>query len=131
MSSASFAVESEASPPARMLVCTEERHIARLLQVNLERQGKLIICVLTFHEAVDALSSTKFSLVVVDRAFTDRDELHLVDWIREQPDLLNLPIVVLGKDPADRDDFRTPLGSPPFFISVPFNPMELIPFFGK
>ena len=41
--------------PKRILVCDDERHIVRLIQVNLERQGHTLTCTFSAREAVQEL----------------------------------------------------------------------------
>jgi DNA-binding response OmpR family regulator len=62
---------------ARVLVCDDERHIVRLIQVNLERQDFEVETCSTPEECLHRLRSESFELLVVD---ADMSELiHLVE----------------------------------------------------
>lgn len=51
----------------RVLACASERHICRLIEVSLQRQGHDVCTVLNVADALAALETSDFSLVVVDR----------------------------------------------------------------
>ena len=69
----------------RVLICDDERHIARLLQVNFERQGHLVVAVYDFKEAIELLETAELLEVptfdtVVLSALANGYEL--LSWIR-------------------------------------------------
>lgn len=71
-----------------MLVCIDERHIARLIQVNLERRGHTVACVFDGDEPIRMLESTellyvpRFDDVVLDARLPKMDGYEVLGWIR-------------------------------------------------
>ena len=107
----------------RVLVCDDERHIVRLIEVNLTRQGHTVSCAYDGHEAIRWLQREEFDLVVIDRDMPDMSGDEVVLWIRTHEPTRDLRVVMLDKE--RRPDER---GGPPgadLYLTKPFNPMDL------
>ena len=107
----------------RVLVVDDERHIVRLLQVNLQRQGHTVSVAFTGREAIGLLAREDFDLAVVDRDLPDMTRAEVVDWIRSQERTRGMRVVLLeGKGPPDDR------GAPPadLFLTKPFDPSRLL-----
>ena len=63
----------------RVLVCDDERHIVRLIQVNLERQGYEVEFCSTVNDCLAKLRVGAFDLVVVDSDMPD-----LIDQVEDE-----------------------------------------------
>lgn len=68
-----------------MLVCKDERHIARLLQLNLERQGYAVQIATDCASARAALDVKAFALITLDKTLPDGSSDDLVQYIRQSP----------------------------------------------
>jgi len=68
------------------LVCFDERHISKLIQVNLDRQGYFITCVSNVKKAIEILEETElkdrpqFELALIDGIRLDGYEI--LKWMR-------------------------------------------------
>jgi|GEM_PF-4357318 len=67
----------------RALVYVEERHIARLLQVNLERKEFDVSCVDNCTDAVNYLGQCPHDLIIFDRDVSDAGVQYVRDWIAD------------------------------------------------
>jgi CheY-like chemotaxis protein len=66
----------------RVLVADEERHTARLIQVNLERQGCTVTLVADGQAAISELERAEFDIAVLDERMPHVDGLGVLAWIR-------------------------------------------------
>jgi len=115
---------AESAGIKRILVCDDERHIVRLIQVNLRRQGYEIVTAFTGREALDKLFTGGFDLAVVDTRLPDMTGREVLAAIRANPETAHLRVILLG-DQEDRDDDE--LGPPPdMFLTKPINPIQLV-----
>ena len=99
------------------MVCDDERHIVRLIQVNLERQGYEIVTAFTGEEALAKLFSQRFDLAVIDADLPDMAGREVIARIRANPDTAHMGLILIGKD-HDRDDDDDSAG-PDLYLSKP------------
>ncbi len=116
----------------RVLICDDERHIARLLQVNLERQGHTVVCAFDGGEAVERLAEADgLSLPLFDRAVLDAmmpimDGYEVLKWIRSHNHTKNLWVALMvSRLPDDDLSERIPY-RPDKYLLKPFNPLEVL-----
>ena len=110
----------------RVLVAEDERHIARLVQVNLEKQGFDVTLASDGTEAVDLLEHEHFDLAVLDQIMPRKTGYEVLEWIRTHKDTEHMKVVFMTAEAhwwRQRDDlpFRADL-----YVSKPFSPSELI-----
>lgn len=78
-----LAVDEPKFSGRRVLVCNDERHIVRLIQVNLQRQGYEVACACSGEEAVAMLERQAFDLVILDLHMPGRmGGCEVLAWIR-------------------------------------------------
>lgn len=75
---------------ARVLACDDERHIVRLIPVNLERQGYAVQILQDHCKNLDQLRSGAFDNLIMDGDFTDPTTNNLAKAKGEDPSLMNL-----------------------------------------
>ncbi|HMS53910.1 MAG TPA: response regulator [Fimbriimonadaceae bacterium] len=90
----------------KILVCDDERHIVRLLQLNLERQGYEVVCAYDGAEAIRNLESQDFDAAVIDLVMPIHDGVEVLQWVRENRP--NLRIAILSEQ-ADKMRVREDL----------------------
>ena len=66
----------------RVLVADDERHICRLIQVNLERQGYEVTLAVDGQKAIDELDAHEFDLAILDLTMPSVDGYQVLTWIR-------------------------------------------------
>lgn len=114
--------------PLKVLVCDDERHIVRLIQVNLERQGYLVVTAFDGKEGLEKIRSEKPGLVVLDVMMPYMDGFEVLKTIRREPDTENLPVIMLTAKAQDKDVFEGYHYGADMYLTKPFNPMELVTF---
>ena len=99
----------------RVLVVDDERHIVKLIQINLQRQGHAVTCALSGREAIRLLEREAFDLAVIDGEMVE-----LLSWIRENEGTKDLRVFVLGKEHRD-DDPPGPTAGANLWLTRPFD----------
>ncbi len=114
--------------PLKILVCDDERHIVRLIQVNLERQGYQVITAYDGKEGLEKVKSEKPDLCVLDVMMPYMDGFEVLKNIRRDPETENLPVIMLTAKAQDKDVFEGYHYGADMYLTKPFNPMELVTF---
>jgi two-component system alkaline phosphatase synthesis response regulator PhoP/two-component system response regulator VicR len=114
--------------PVKILVCDDERHIVRLIQVNLERQGWEVVTAYDGKEGLEKIRSEKPNLVVLDVMMPYMDGFEVLKSLRREPDTEGLPVIMLTAKAQDKDVFEGYHYGADMYLTKPFNPMELVTF---
>jgi CheY-like chemotaxis protein len=101
-------VLSYAQSRQRRLLVVEDNEIERQSIVELlQHEGVEIDTAGTGAEALEALRNSKFDCLIIDLRLPDISGFELMETIREDPDLRELPIVVCtGKDLTESDSIQ-------------------------
>jgi two-component system alkaline phosphatase synthesis response regulator PhoP len=114
--------------PKRILAVDDERHIVRLVQVNLERAGYTVVTAFDGREALEKVESEQPDLVVLDVMMPYMDGFEVLQTLRKNQSTLNLPVIMLTAKAQDADVFRSWQSGVDCYLIKPFNPLELISF---
>ena len=114
--------------PLKVLVCDDERHIVRLIQVNLERQGYNVVTAFDGKEGLEKIRAEKPNVVVLDVMMPYMDGFEVLKTIRREPETENLPVIMLTAKAQDKDVFEGYHYGADMYLTKPFNPMELVTF---
>jgi len=112
---------------ARILVAEDEPHIRRILATMLESRDYEVVEFADGLPAIEYLEGDqKVDLILTDLMMPEADGLQVLEAVREMPERVNTPVLVLtakGQD-ADRDSAFA-LGARDF-ITKPFSPKKLL-----
>lgn len=114
-----------------ILVVDNERHIVRLLQVNLERAGYRVSVAFSGKEALEQVSAAPPDLIVMEVLMPQMDGYEVLVTLRKQPETREIPVILLSKKASDADVFRGWAAGVDHFLSKPFNPYELLAFIAR
>ncbi|MDH7568672.1 MAG: response regulator [Armatimonadota bacterium] len=112
----------------RILVVDDERHIVRLVQVNLERAGYEVVTAFDGKEAVSKVKDVRPDLIVCDVMMPYMDGFEVLRTIRADPETREIPFIMLTAKAQDADIFRGWSSGVDAYLTKPFNPMELLAF---
>lgn len=115
-------------PPLKIVVCDDERHIVRLIQVNLERQGYQVVTAFDGKEGLEKIRAEKPNLVVLDVMMPYMDGFEVLKTLRRDPETESLPVIMLTAKAQDKDVFEGYHYGADMYLTKPFNPMELVTF---
>ena len=114
--------------PKKILAVDDERHIVRLVQVNLEKHGYEVVTAYDGKEALAKVESEKPDLVVLDVMMPFMDGIEVLQTLRKNPATRDLPVIMLTAKAQDADVFRGWSSGADCYLTKPFNPMELLSF---
>ena len=114
--------------PKKILAVDDERHIVRLVQVNLERAGYTVVTAFDGKEALEKVESENPDLVVLDVMMPYMDGFEVLQTLRKNQATRELPVIMLTAKAQDADVFRGWQSGVDCYLTKPFNPMELISF---
>lgn len=114
--------------PKKILAVDDERHIVRLVQVNLERAGYQVVTAFDGKEALEKIDAEHPDLVVLDVMMPYMDGFEVLQTLRKNPNTRDLPVIMLTAKAQDADVFRGWQSGVDCYLTKPFNPMELIAF---
>lgn len=112
----------------KILTCDDEKHIVRLIQVNLERQGYEVITAYNGAECLEKVASEKPDLLVLDVMMPEMTGFEVLEKLKADPETHDLPIIMLTARAQDSDVLRGWQSGVECYLTKPFNPMELIAF---
>lgn len=114
--------------PKKILAVDDERHIVRLVQVNLERAGYQVVTAFDGKDALEKVEAENPDLVVLDVMMPYMDGFEVLQNLRKNPNTRDLPVIMLTAKAQDADVFRGWQSGVDCYLTKPFNPMELISF---
>ncbi|MEZ0324648.1 MAG: response regulator transcription factor [Fimbriimonas sp.] len=109
----------------RVLVADDEKHVARLVQVNLERLGHEVELAHDGLEARDMALSGQYDLLVLDIMMPHMDGVKVLKTLRRDARTKNLKVVILTVKAQDQDILRGFESGADFYLTKPFNPDEV------
>ncbi len=117
-----------ANSDKRILVCDDEKHIVRLVQINLEREGYTVLTAYDGKEGLSKAEAEKPDLIVLDVMMPYMDGFEVLRNLKKNPDTRDIPVIMLTAKAQDADVFRGWKEGVDTYLTKPFNPMELISF---
>ncbi len=112
----------------KILTCDDEKHIVRLIQVNLERQGYEVITAYNGAECLEKVKEDRPDLIVLDVMMPEMTGFEVLDVLKKDPETENIPVIMLTARAQDSDVLRGWQSGVECYLTKPFNPMELIAF---
>ncbi len=112
----------------KILTCDDEKHIVRLIQVNLERQGYDVITAYNGAECLEKVASDRPDLIVLDVMMPEMTGFEVLEALKKNPDTAEIPVIMLTARAQDADVLRGWQSGVECYLTKPFNPMELIAF---
>ena len=112
----------------KILAVDDEKHIVRLVQVNLERQGYEVVTASDGKEALQKVEEERPDLVVLDVMMPYMDGFEVLQNLRRNPATREIPVIMLTAKAQDADVFKGWQSGVDCYLTKPFNPKELISF---
>ncbi len=114
--------------PRKILAVDDEKHIVRLVQVNLERAGYEVVTANDGKEALQKVQDENPDLVVLDVMMPYMDGFEVLQNLRRNPATRDIPVIMLTAKAQDADVFKGWQSGVDCYLTKPFNPMELLSF---
>lgn len=112
----------------KILAVDDEKHIVRLIQVNLERAGYQVITAGDGKEALEKVASENPDMIVLDVMMPIMDGFEVLRTLKADQATRDIPVIMLTAKAQDADVFRGWQSGVDSYLTKPFNPMELLSF---
>ena len=121
--------------PAIILLVEDDTDLASVITTGFQQataadknknQGVEIIHASTRHQAIALCTAQRPDLILLDLTLPDGDGFSLVDWLRQQPALRTLPLVVYsGREVSDTERDKLRLGPTQFLTKARVQPGDV------
>jgi two-component system alkaline phosphatase synthesis response regulator PhoP/two-component system response regulator VicR len=112
----------------KILAVDDEKHIVRLVQINLQKEGYEVATAGTGREALEKVSEFKPDLIVMDVMMPEMDGFEALKKLKENAETRDIPVIMLTAKAQDADVFRGWQSGADLYLTKPFNPAELLSF---
>ena len=112
----------------KILAVDDERHIVRLVEVNLQRAGYTVVTAFDGREALEKVTAETPDLIVLDVMMPYMDGFEVLKNLKANPQTADIPVIMLTAKAQDADVFRGWQSGVDCYLTKPFNPMELLTF---
>jgi DNA-binding response OmpR family regulator len=112
----------------KILAVDDEKHIVRLVQINLQKEGYEVITASNGREALDKMAEQAPDLVVMDVMMPEMDGFEALQNMKANDATASIPVIMLTAKAQDADVFRGWQSGADLYLTKPFNPGELITF---
>lgn len=105
--------------PPYVLLVEDDNDLAKVLTAGFEEADVSVDHARTRQRAIELCLIARPNLLILDLGLPDGDGFLLVDWLRQQPDLRSLPLVVYsGQEVSDEDMSKLRLGPTQFLTKA-------------
>ncbi len=106
-----------------ILIAEDEREIADLIKIHLEKEGHQVVIAADGEEALNIIRSQSIDLVILDIMMPKLDGFETALQIRSE---FQMPIIFVSAKSSDFDKIQGLMIGGDDYLTKPFNPMELV-----
>jgi DNA-binding response OmpR family regulator len=112
--------------PAQILLVEDDEDLASVVSASFEEADVHVEHATTRQQAIRRCITRRPDLLILDLTLPDGDGFSLVEWLREQPTLRSLPLVVYsGREVSEREMTKLRLGPTEFLTKAKVQPQEV------
>lgn len=112
----------------KIMVVEDDPHVLRQIAFALEHEGYVVTTASAGDDALRQLMLERPDLLVTDVMMPGLDGYDLVDQLRRDETLCDLPVIMVTARTADEDISRGFSSGTDIYIEKPFKPAELVAF---
>jgi two-component system, OmpR family, alkaline phosphatase synthesis response regulator PhoP len=112
----------------RILAADDEKHILRLIQINMERNGYEVELANDGREALERIAVNPPDMILLDVMMPYMDGFEVLKALKRNPDTRDIPVIMLTAKASDADVFMGWSSGVDCYLTKPFNPHELVNF---
>ncbi len=112
----------------RIMVVEDDPHVLRQIAFALEHEGYSVTTATAGDDALRQLMRERPDLLVTDVMMPGLDGYDLVDQLRRDESLCDLPVIMVTARTADEDISKGFSSGTDIYIEKPFKPAELVAF---
>lgn len=112
----------------RILAVDDDRHIVRLVEVNLRAAGYEVLTAFDGQEALDKVVAQSPDMIVLDVMMPRVDGFEVLRQLQADAQYQKIPVIMLTAKAQDADIFKGWASGVSSYLTKPFNPRELLVF---
>lgn len=112
----------------KILVVDDERHIVRLVEVNLTRAGYEVETAYDGVEALEKVAEDLPDMIILDVMMPRMDGFEVLKKLQSDAKYKDIPVIMLTAKAQDADIFKGWQSGVSSYLTKPFNPKELLVF---
>ena len=112
----------------KILAVDDEKHILRLVEINLQKAGYEVVTAGTGREALAALEIEQPDLVIMDVMMPQMGGFEALQIMKSDEKTAQIPVIMLTAKAQDSDVFEGWKSGADLYLTKPFNPQELLSF---
>ncbi len=112
----------------KILVVDDERHIVRLVEVNLTRAGYEVATAYDGVEALEKIADDLPDMIILDVMMPRMDGFEVLKKLQSDAKYKDIPVIMLTAKAQDADIFKGWQSGVSSYLTKPFNPKELLVF---
>lgn len=112
----------------KILAVDDERHIVRLVEINLIRDGYQVVTANNGRQALEKVAAEKPDLIIMDVMMPEMDGFAALQQLKADPATSSIPVIMLTAKAQDADVFQGWKSGADLYLTKPFNPKELLTF---
>ncbi|MBX3010744.1 MAG: response regulator [Caldilineaceae bacterium] len=98
----------------------------RVVSTQLRKGGYEVTTASSGQEALQALAQRSFDLAIIDVAMPEMDGITLLEKLRQESKLIQLPVIMLTASVLDEDRVRAQAAGATDFLTKPISSWELL-----
>ena len=111
----------------KILVIEDDVHISKIYEMKFSKEGYDTVFLTTGDLALEKIHSDKPDLIVLDLMVPKKDGFTILEEIKEDPDLLKIPLIVLSNLGGSKDQERAmSLGANEYMVKVNYSMKEVV-----
>jgi DNA-binding response OmpR family regulator len=114
------------SEKRRILVVEDEEVVRRFIGMTIRGDEIEVDEACNGKEALEKIFANKYDLIILDIMLPEIDGFQVLEKIRANPSLADLPVVIVSAKNSDKDILTGLKGGANYYITKPFEPQELI-----
>ena len=126
LESATATLSEQFSGPKTILVVEDSSTTRKVICITLAKEGYDVIEASDGIEAVNHLNDTKPDLILLDIILPRMDGYKVLSIIRENPDLRNVPVIMLTSRDGLLNKVRGKMAGSTAYLTKPFEPKKLL-----
>src|SRR3972149_4266963 len=110
----------------KILVADDDIHVVRLLQVNLEKAGFLVLSAKDGLETMEKVKQEQPACIVLDIMMPGMDGIEVLRKLKQDQTTRRIPVVMLTAKDTDKDIFTGWREGAEAYLCKPFDPDEVV-----
>ena len=111
----------------KVMIVEDDEHISKVYEIKLAKEGLATSLARDGEEAVVKITAEKPDLIILDLMIPKKDGFMVLEEIKKNPELVNIPVIILSNLGQKSDQDRTlALGENEYLVKVDYPIQEVI-----